>query len=217
MLVMFVAAGCCTECMQPKKAAPVPIVTAPPAPPPYVEPVTAPPPPPVVVAPVAPPPPPALPPEVVQEIKDLDKLYPGMFTYDKGVLVFSSDVTFDSGSAVVKPDARAALSKLATILVGEKVKDRQLTIVGHTDTDHVVKPATIDNLKRLGKSADNKGLSEARAESVAAVLKAGGIDSSRMSTVGKGEGEPVADNRTPDGKARNRRVEIFITPAKSGT
>jgi outer membrane protein OmpA-like peptidoglycan-associated protein len=127
------------------------------------------------------------------------------------------DVAFDSGSTVVKPDARAALMKLAQELNGPDAKAHPFTITGHTDTDRVVKPPTIANLKALGKPADNMGLSDARAESVAAVLKAGGVDASRMTTFGKGETEPRADNRTPAGKAQNRRVEILLKTAEGAT
>jgi outer membrane protein OmpA-like peptidoglycan-associated protein len=168
----------------------------------------------------APPPPPApLPPAVTKKIEDLSEKYPGLFKLDKdkGLLVFTSDLTFDSGSAVVKPNAKAALGELAGILAQDEVKDRRLTIVGHTDSARVVKAATIESLRKLGKSPDNMGLSEARAEAVAAVLKAGGIEPSRMVTKGKGEAEPIADNRTPEGKARNRRVEIYLTPMKTGS
>jgi OOP family OmpA-OmpF porin len=216
MLLIFVAVGCC--CPQPPAPvaeAPAPVVAAPPEAP------KPPPPPPVVVeAPKPPPPPPAppvVPPAVAKAIQDLSDKYPGLFKFDKdkGLLYFSSDVTFDSGSAVVKPDAQAALGKLAKILADDEVKDRRLAIIGHTDTDRVVKQATIDALKKLGKSTDNMGLAEARSEAVAAVLQAGGIDAARMATRGKGDTEPVADNRTPDGKARNRRVEIYLTPVKS--
>ena len=197
--ILFVALGCgCPPLEKPAVEAP------PPEPPPA----------PRVVEP--PPPPAPLPPAVAKSIEDLSDKYPGLFKLDKdkGLLVFNADVTFDSGSAVVKPDAKAALGKLAQILGEDEVKDRRLTIIGHTDTDRVVKPATIDSLKKLGKSVDNMGLSEARAEAVAAVLRASGIDAARMTTSGKGSTEPVADNRTPANKARNRRVEIYLTPAK---
>ena len=60
------------------------------------------------------------------------------------------------------------------------------------------------------------GLSEARAESVAAVLKAGGIDAKRLTTYGKGDADPVAENSTAAGKAKNRRVEIYLTPMGGG-
>jgi len=155
-----------------------------------------------------------VPPKVVAAVEDLDKKYPGLFVFDKdkGLFQFSSDTTFDSGSAVVRPEAEAALLKLAEILNDEQVGDRMLTIVGHTDTDRVIKPQTIAHLKGLGKTADNQGLSEARAEAVAAVLQTGGVDAGRMTTEGRGQTEPIADNRTVSGKAKNRRVSVYLTP-----
>jgi outer membrane protein OmpA-like peptidoglycan-associated protein len=186
-----------------------------PAPPPAPKAVEEPLPPPPPEAPTPPPAEPAaVPPAVVKAIEDLGEKYPGLFTFDKekGLFRFNSDITFDSGSAVVKPGARAALGKLAEILSGDQVSDRRLTIVGHTDSDRVRKADTIARLKSLGKSADNMGLSEARAEAVAAVLKSGGIDSGRIVTQGRGQGAPIADNGSPEGKARNRRVEIYLTP-----
>lgn len=173
-------------------------------------------PPPVLKEPPPPPPPEPLPPAVTKSIEELNQKYPDLFKFDKdkGLLYFSADATFDSGSATVKPEAKATLAKLAAILNEDEVKDRRVTLVGHTDTDRVVKPATIAMLKELGKSVDNMGLSRARAEAVAAVLEVNGIDASRITTIGKGETEPVADNRKPEGKARNRRVEIYVTPAK---
>jgi outer membrane protein OmpA-like peptidoglycan-associated protein len=199
--MLFVTLGCgCPPLEQAPAEAPPPVLKEPPVEPP-------------------PPPPAPLPPAVTKSIEDLSDKYPGLFKFDKdkGLLSFNSDVTFDSGSAAVKGDAKAALGKLATILEEDTVKDRKLTIIGHTDTDRVVKRVTIDALKKLNKSVDNMGLSQARAESVAAVLQAGGIAVSRMTTSGKGEAQPVADNKTPEGKARNRRVEIYVTPAKSGS
>jgi OmpA-OmpF porin, OOP family len=210
MLLMFVAAGCCFPLKEkPAVEVPAPVVETPPAEPKFVEPPPA---------PAPQPPPPVLPPAVTKSIEELSDKYPGLFKFDKdkGLLRFNSDAMFDTGSSVVKPDSKVALGKLAKILNEEGANDRKLTIIGYTDSDRVVKSATIGFLKKLGKSVDNMGLSEARSEAVAAVLQAGGVDASRMITQGKGDAEPVADNRTAEGKARNRRVEIYVTPAKSG-
>lgn len=159
-----------------------------------------------------PPPPAAVPPVVVTQIEDLSARYPGLFIYDRNrsMLRFNSDITFDSGSAVVKPQARAALGKLAEILSGPEAKSQAMTIIGFTDSDPVKKVDTIARLRKLGKPADNMGLSEARSEAVAEVLKTGGIESARMITQGKGQTDPIAGNSTADGKAKNRRVEIYL-------
>ena len=154
----------------------------------------------------------AIPEQVAIEIEQLAREYPNLFEFDRatGRLRFASDITFDSGSNVVKPEARTALAKLATILSSDMAKKIHATIIGHTDTDPVKKATTIALLKELGKTTNNMGLSIARAESVAEILKAGGVEAARIITQGMGETQPLADNRTADGKAKNRRVEIFL-------
>jgi flagellar motor protein MotB len=155
----------------------------------------------------------ALPEQIAIEIEQLAAQYPDLFEFDRvtGRLRFASDITFDSGSNVVKPDARTAITKLARILASDVARQVYATIIGHTDSDRVAKPATISLLKELGKGANNQGLSEARAEAVAALLKAGGVEDARIITRGMGAGQPIAGNNTADGKTRNRRVEIFLT------
>jgi len=209
LLVCMEIAGCaCCPPKAPRETMMVPHTEEPVAPVGPVEPEPTPPP--VVEQPKPEP----VPPAVVKAVEDLDKQFPGLFTFDKdkGLFMFTSDTTFDSGSAVVRSEAKTALTKLAEILNGDQVKDRHLTIIGHTDSDRVIKRKTIAGLKALGKPADNQGLSEARAEAVGAVLQAGGIDAGRMTTEGKGQTQPIADNRTPAGKAKNRRVSVYLTP-----
>lgn len=206
MVLMLATVGCdCGLCKRFKAEEQAPVVTSPP-PAPYVEPAPAP----------QPPPPAPLPPAVTKSIQELSEKYPGLFAFDKdtGLLRFRADAMFDSGSAEVKPEAEAALGKLAKILNEEGASDRKLSIIGHTDTDPVVKTPTIRMLKKLDKPVNNIGLSEARAEAVATVLEDGGVDGLRITTEGKGDTEPVASNQTDKGKARNRRVEVYVT-AKS--
>lgn len=71
-------------------------------------------------------------------------------------------------------------------------------VIGHTDSD--------------GEATYNLGLSHQRANAVADILQAGGVPFNRLQTRGMGEEQPVASNLTPDGKARNRRVEIVVIP-----
>jgi len=150
---------------------------------------------------------------VAIEIEELARTYSNIFEFDRanGRLRFASDITFDSGSNVVQANARAAITKLASILSSEVASRIMVTVVGHTDTDPVRKAATKSLLRELGKSEDNMGLSVARAESVAEILKSGGIAAQRIVTQGMGTTQPIADNRTAEGKAKNRRVEIFLT------
>jgi len=153
-----------------------------------------------------------LPEKTVLEIKQLAEQYPGVFEFDEatGRLRFAADITFDSGSNVVKPDARTAISKLGGILAADVAKNIKVTIKGHTDSDPVKKPATIALLKELGKPPSNQGLSEARAESVAQILKAGGVEGGRVVTQGVGDSQPVVTGNTAEAKAKQRCVEIYL-------
>ena len=112
-------------------------------------------------------------------------------------------VTFDSGillatnSSTVSAASKSALRNLATSLNANP--DTDIKIVGHTDS--------------TGKVDYNQTLSEKRAKSVYDYLMEDqGISSTRMTFEGKGIHEPVADNATPEGRAKNRRVEILILP-----
>jgi outer membrane protein OmpA-like peptidoglycan-associated protein len=143
---------------------------------------------------------------LADQYKDIIELNPAT-----GELRFKADVTFDSGSNMVKPQARDAIAKLAAILASDAGKSIRIDVTGHTDTDAVKLEKTITLLKTLKKAPNNQGLSEARAEAVAEILKTGKVDAGRMTTKGAGESQPMADNKTVDGKAKNRRVEIFLT------
>jgi flagellar motor protein MotB len=154
-----------------------------------------------------------LPAAVSIAIKKLANDYPDLFDYDEatGRLRFKADMTFDSGSNVVKPDGRAALGKLAAILVADIAKPIKVAVAGFTDSDAIKKPQTMALLKELNKPASNQGLSEARAEAVAEVLKAGGVEMARITTKGLGDAQPLVPNTTAEGKAKNRRVELFLS------
>lgn len=105
-----------------------------------------------------------------------------------------SDLSFDTGSATIKPAMRSVLDPFADSLRGDTAA--LLLIVGHTDS--------------TGSEAINNPLSVARAQSVRDYLAARGVASARMQIEGHGEREPVADNTTDAGRAKNRRVEIFL-------
>jgi outer membrane protein OmpA-like peptidoglycan-associated protein len=109
---------------------------------------------------------------------------------------------FDSGKAELLPRARAALDALVARVKGKQAI--RFEIVGHTDNQRIaawLKPTF----------PDNAALSRARALAVAAYLKdALGLPATSFSVAGRGETEPVADNGTPEGMARNRRTEIHV-------
>jgi OOP family OmpA-OmpF porin len=107
---------------------------------------------------------------------------------------YNADAFFDFDKSVLKPEGRAKLDDLAS-----KVKGINLEViiaVGHTDS--------------IGSDAYNQRLSVRRAEAVKAYLASKGIERNRIYTEGKGEKQPVADNRTRDGRAKNRRVEVEV-------
>ena len=105
-----------------------------------------------------------------------------------------SDVSFDTGSAAIKPELRTVLDSFARSLTDDRAS--RLTVVGHTDS--------------TGSDATNNRLSVDRAQSVRDYLAARGVSPTRIETTGRGEVQPIADNSTDAGRARNRRVEIFV-------
>jgi len=105
-----------------------------------------------------------------------------------------SDISFDTGSATIRPQLRSVLDPFAQSLQGDQTS--RVTIVGHTDS--------------TGSDAVNNPLSVERAQSVRDYLAARGVSPTRVETAGHGEREPIADNSTEAGRAKNRRVEIFL-------
>ncbi|MDF2466245.1 MAG: hypothetical protein K0Q43_4480, partial [Ramlibacter sp.] len=114
-------------------------------------------------------------------------------------VTYAADAFFDFDKSVLKPEGRAKLDDL----VG-KVKGINLEViiaVGHTDS--------------VGTDAYNQRLSVRRAEAVKAYLVSKGIEKNRVYTEGKGEKQPVADNKTAEGRAKNRRVEIEVVGTRA--
>jgi OmpA-OmpF porin, OOP family len=109
-------------------------------------------------------------------------------------VTYAADAFFDFDKSVLKPEGKAKLDDLIS-----KVKGINLEViiaVGHTDS--------------IGTDAYNQKLSVRRAEAVKAYLVSKGIEKNRVYTEGKGEKQPVADNKTAEGRAKNRRVEIEV-------
>ena len=106
----------------------------------------------------------------------------------------TTGITFDVNSATIKPESYGTLKTIAQVL--QDNADVRVKIIGHTDAD--------------GEDNSNMSLSKKRAEAVKAALSSDfGINSSRMESDGKGESQPVGDNKTSEGKANNRRVEFL--------
>ena len=114
-------------------------------------------------------------------------------------VTYAADAFFDFDKAVLKPEGTAKLDDLVS-----KVKDINLEViiaVGHTDS--------------IGTDAYNQKLSVRRAEAVKAYLVSKGIEKNRVYTEGKGKKQPVADNKTKEGRAKNRRVEIEVVGTRA--
>jgi outer membrane protein OmpA-like peptidoglycan-associated protein len=111
------------------------------------------------------------------------------------VLTLSGSVLFKSNSAELLPEAQNRLQQVAQAL-NQGEKGAPLVIEGHTDDQ--------------GSDTFNKSLSEKRAQAVKDYLVKAGYQSSLIQVSGMGEADPVADNKSPEGRANNRRVEIIV-------
>lgn len=109
-------------------------------------------------------------------------------------LEIPSDVSFDVGKANIKPKMRPVLDDFAQNL--KTYPETTVRIVGHTDS--------------TGSDAINNPLSMNRAASARDYIVRQGVKPNRIEIDGRGSGEPIADNRTAQGRARNRRVDIFV-------
>jgi OOP family OmpA-OmpF porin len=114
-------------------------------------------------------------------------------------VTYAADAFFDFDKAVLKPEGRAKLDDLVSKIQGINLE--VIIAVGHTDS--------------VGTEAYNQRLSVRRAEAVKAYLVTKGIERNRVYTEGKGEKQPVADNRTSEGRAKNRRVEIEVVGTRA--
>jgi OOP family OmpA-OmpF porin len=109
-------------------------------------------------------------------------------------VTLKGDTLFDFDKSIVKPEGKQVLDRLA-----DQAKDLQLEVIiaiGHADA--------------TGTDAYNQKLSERRAAAVKAYLVSKGVAANKITTEGKGEKMPVADNKTREGRAKNRRVEVEV-------
>jgi OOP family OmpA-OmpF porin len=155
--------------------------------------IPKPPPPPPPAPVVVPPPPPRAPAPAPTPVP----VAPPKVVSEK--VTYAADAFFDFDKATLKPEGKAKLDELAS-----KIKSFTLEVViavGHTDS--------------VGSDAYNQKLSLRRAEAVKAYLVSKGIEANRVYTEGKGEKQPLADNKTADGRAKNRRVEIEVVGTRT--
>ena len=132
-----------------------------------------------------------------RQAEEIKKNVPGAEVIPAGeglIVKFDSGILFDTGKSDLKDAARTNIQNLAVSMKNNP--ETNIMIIGHTDAD--------------GSDNFNLNLSQQRAAAVKSFAAAQGISDSRLSTVGKGEAEPIADNTSSTGKAQNRRVEIVI-------
>jgi len=111
------------------------------------------------------------------------------------VITLDGSVLFASGKWDLLPIAKVKLDKVAEVLQDQD-DSKKIVVEGHTDS--------------MGSDAKNLDLSQRRAEAVRSYLVSQGVKPERIKAVGKGETVPVADNKSPEGRANNRRVEIVV-------
>ena len=142
--------------------------------------------------PPKPAPPPAPPPAPAPEVKPAPPAPKPKPAAEK--VTFAATVGFDFDQAVVKPEGKEKLDDLASKARGVNLE--VVIAIGHADA--------------IGSDAYNQKLSVRRAEAIKAYLVSKGIEPNRIYTEGKGEKQPVASNKTADGRAKNRRTEIEV-------
>lgn len=114
-------------------------------------------------------------------------------------VTFKSDVLFDTGASSLKPGAYQEINRVSQVLI--QYPETRIMVAGHTDSD--------------GSEVFNQDLSVRRAEAVRNALVAQGVVTARITTMGFGESQPIADNSTAAGKQLNRRVVVTIIPQGS--
>jgi chemotaxis protein MotB len=141
-------------------------------------------------------------------LRALASKYAGRIVYDpdRGMLRFSSDLTFASGSDAVTADGRQSLTDLAEILKAPEASNYELEIVGHTDSQ----PISAGTAQR---HPTNMHLSAHRAISVRRELVTMGVPANHIMASGWGEHRPMVPNASNGNTPQNRRVEIFIRPS----
>ena len=115
------------------------------------------------------------------------------------VITLSGQVLFASGQSTLLPAAIVKLNEVAEALIKGN-PDANITVEGHTDSQ--------------GQRQYNMDLAQKRAEAVRDQLVARGVAADRIKAVGVGPDRPVADNKSAEGRANNRRVEIIVQPHK---
>lgn len=150
-------------------------------------------------------------PTTSRALAQLARQHPDLVTYDatRGMLRFSSDLTFDSGSDAVKEGAKASLAALAQVLQTQSAAAYEVQIIGHTDAQPI-------GAGTAQRHPTNMHLSCHRAISVRRELVRVGVPAGRVMAAGWGEHHPIAPSGPGGNTPQNRRVEIYLLPARTG-
>jgi outer membrane protein OmpA-like peptidoglycan-associated protein len=133
--------------------------------------------------------------EAQRKLEALNSKTISVYKDARGTILSMSDILFEFGKADLKPELKENLAEIAAILKN-LLTDAKIDIEGHTDN--------------VGNAASNKKLSEQRAGAVLKYLAERGVDKKRLKSIGYGLTKPVADNKTEEGRTKNRRVELVI-------
>jgi chemotaxis protein MotB len=141
-----------------------------------------------------------------RQLQGLEQQFPDLIKYDaaRGMLRVASDLTFDSGSAAVKENAKQALSALSQILSSGPATQYEIVVEGHTDSQRIANPNTLRN------HPSNRHLSTNRANAVIDELAKMGVPQTRLMAGGWGEFRPAVANNANGNTPANRRVEIYL-------
>lgn len=151
-----------------------------------------------------------LPPDVNAAIKELVNQYPELLELDEktGAVRWKADLLFPLGSDEMSTSDQVseALDKFVQILAMPSAANLDVIVVGHTCTTPIRRAET------LARFRDNWYLSAGRAIRIMQLFGSKGVESTRLGVMGYGEYRPIADNTSEAGKARNRRVEVYLVP-----
>lgn len=134
---------------------------------------------------------------VVTKLQEIDGVNISVNDNDNSIKAsLQNDILFKFNSAEVSEKAKQTLQAFSAVIL-ENSDSTKLVIIGHTDN--------------VGAKEYNQVLSEARAKAVSNALVEMGMNRQNLTTTGKGFSEPVANNDTPEGRSKNRRVDIIIS------
>ncbi len=131
-----------------------------------------------------------------KQAAELEKVAQTERTQDGIIVTMNDKILFNVGKSELKPESKASLTKISDVL--KKYPKTDITVAGYTDN--------------TGSASVNERLSQNRAEGVKFFLVDNGVKSNRVTAKGFGSENPVSDNKTAEGRSKNRRVELHIVP-----